>query len=1149
MSANFKVDNLFVEYTETPIGLDVKSPHFSWNMKSLSEKRGLAQSCFQITVYDEQRSMVWDSGKISSDQSVNIKYKGSELVATTRYDWTVTVWDQFGTQASETSWFETGLMNDSPSLEAWDGATWIGGETVDLPFYSDYFSVYSVSYTLRLANGSKRASFILNANDPRLMDANKNIYQMENEKNESYVKIELDVSAVSEYNDGCAKLHLYRVGFVPSDSASQPFRSIDIPKQVIDEKNMYENHQIYLIASLGVYTIYVNGREEENKIAEEIVLNPVGHNHDYLTHTGKVAEIGFSVDQGQKAYFKHIQIAFLRKPSNVIFSDDGDDSKSIFDKELRNPQAGLTIENKEYVVDGSEKGVFIVKNPSRNAMPMLRTQFQMKNNTIKKARLYATARGVYEIEINGHRVGNEYFNPGYTQYNRTHMYQTYDVTDLIKDTENAVGVRLGEGWWSGLLNYGDSWNYFGDRQSFLAKLVITFEDDTEQIITTNPNEWKYFNDGPIRYGSFFMGEVYDATKEQKIEGWSTPTYGDSEWKPAVEVLVNSETTWDGYDYSQLELIGQIGEGVVQVDQLVAKSVNEVRPGVFVYDMGQNMVGVPRITLKNRRENERITLRVAEILYPDLTDSGANVGMIMQENLRAALNQDVYICKDGDQVIEPRFTFHGYRYIEITGMDAALPLDAVEGIVISSIQEWSSSYETSNEDVNKLWENTTWSMRGNFLSIPTDTPARNERMGWNGDISVFSRTATYLSNVNQFLRRHNRANRDMQSEEGRYSDVAPVGPGFGGILWGSAGIIVPWEMYQQYGDISVLAEHYSSMQKYMNYLQSKIDQETGLIDEGPLGDWLSPEYHEEDNIILWMAYYAYNAKLMAKISEVLSFDQEKEQYESLYLTYKKFFNDTFIEKESKKTIRVDGSISDTQASYAVPLELGIIDESNAAQVAENLAQAIRRENTDTDGIVRPNYSLMTGFIGVPVINLALSTFGYHQEAYRLLQQTSYPSWLYSVKNGATTIWERLNSYTVENGFGGNNSMNSFNHYTFGSVVAWMYMYSLGIQRSEDTPAFKKFVLKPTPDPDKIMTWAKGYVDTMYGRIESEWKVENDIFYYDVVVPANTSAILYLPTSDIESIKETHTLQGVPIEWKDNHAIIKLESGTYQFESKI
>ena len=478
----------------------------------------------------------------------------------------------------------------------------------------------------------------------------------------------------------------------------------------------------------------------------------------------------------------------------------------------------------------------------------------------------------------------------------------------------------------------------------------------------------------------------------------------------------------------MKLSGQLDDRVQVRKVLQAQSIQEPRKGVFVYDMGQNMVGFPKIFIPNGKAGQVITLRYAEMLYPDLAEYASQKGMIMLENIRAALAQDIYVLKGGDEYIQPRFTFHGYRYLEITGVDQAPALPQVAGIVLSSISEISSSYETSDPMVNKLWTNITWSMRGNFLSIPTDTPARNERMGWSGDINVFSKTATYLAPVNNFLRRHLQGMRDVQRADGRFTDVAPMGGGFGGTLWGSAGIVIPWETYQQYGDKALLAEHYDAMKRYVAFLASKQTPE-GILNEGPLGDWLSPEGNKNDNTAFWMSYQAYNYEIMAKVATILGYADDAANFTQKSSERKALFNQIYIDPVSHKSVKSGiktatmgppnaaaangssdkGQLVDTQASYAIPLALGIFDAANKPHAIAGLVETVKRSNTDDGGVARPAYSLMTGFIGTASISEALSANNQHAEAYRLLTQKTYPSWLYSVANGATSIWERLNSY--------------------------------------------------------------------------------------------------------------------------------------------
>ncbi|MEC0282889.1 family 78 glycoside hydrolase catalytic domain [Terribacillus saccharophilus] len=1140
-----EVINLLTDFSSTPLGLDNPSPTFSWQMKA--NHQGAKQKAYQLVVKDPEGKTVWNTKKQHSDESVAIQYDGKELKPSTRYKWAVSVWNEDGKKSIADSWFETGLLNTD--ISAWDGAEWIGTEANDMVLQAHYFNVYKVHYSLQLdkKTNTEKASFILGANDPRMMDENKNMYNLENDVNESYVEFELDVSDVKK-NSGNAKLLIYRAGYDPEDDPNSPLTELNISRDLIDYTNKHNAHDISLWGNSGVFHIFIDG---ENRITPEngFNVNPVGSGGNYIAFP-MLSEIGFSVDKKQQARFTNLNVTNYRKPSNTLFEENTEakNYKGIFAK-----SKGVTVKSGAYNVTGGNKGVFAVADPSDHSTPLLRTEFKTDKKKIQDARLYATARGIYELYLNGERVGEDYFNPGLTQYNKTQMYQTYDVTDQLKSGKaNAFGAMLGEGWWSGASTFTtENWNYFGDRNSLLAKLVITYEDGTTDTITTNP-DWEYTTDGPLVYGSFFQGEVYDANKEMK--NWSKANFKPKDWKQAVEVPLDDTTTAGNLDYSDMQITGQVGENAQIVETLTAKSMEEVRPGVYVYDMGQNMVGVPQIKLKKQKADEEITLRYAEMLYPDSEDSGENTGMLMLENLRAALVQDTYVTKKGNQTIQPRFTFHGYRYIEITGVEKAPALKDVKGLVISSIHDIDSSYETSNTTVNKLWENITWSMRGNFLSIPTDTPARNERMGWNGDISVFSETATYMDNVNQFLRRHNLANRDLQRADGRYSDVTPIGPGFGGILWGSAGLTVPWQAYQQYGDKTVLQEHYASMKQYVDYLDTKVNSTTGLINEGPLGDWLSPENSKTENVFLWAAYHVYDLELMAKTAEILGNDDDAAHYWERYEERKQFFNEKFIDPGTKKTLKSDGTVSDSQASYSVPLALNVLNETNAAAAADHLVAAVQRKNTDDLGKERPEYSLMTGFIGTAAISQALSDHGHDDIAYRLLQQTSYPSWLYSVENGATTIWERLNSYTEEDGFGGNNSMNSFNHYSFGAVGAWMYKESLGIKRAPDHPGFKHFLLEPTPDPDQVMTWAKGHVDSMYGRIESSWKVEDKAFSYDAVIPSNTTATITIPAKDTKSVrineKPIHKAAGVTFkEHKNGEVSFEAESGSYTFESVL
>lgn len=1172
------IDSLRAEYLDKPIGIDVEVPRFSWQMIADDQSRGNVQEAYRIVVKNENQELVWDSGKVDSGQSHLIAYAGDALKPKTRYTWEVKVWDQTGKAVSNSSWFETGLglLDSNPDSSGWQAAQWIGGGDSDVQLYSHYLSVFKLNFELQLdaKTRSTRAGFVLGANDLRLMDKDLNIQDVQSHRNANYISFELNIDPLKSGKP--AELQIYRVGYTNDDSDQNPFKSFAIPDHLINLKNQYETHRVYLHNNFGIFQIFVDGETAENEVSRSdsdspyapkgVNLNPVGSGNNYISFP-MLADIGFKVAAGQTAHFGQFEIRNYRAPSNVLYGEQlRSDYAGIFADFLG---TGVTGTSSGLSISGGLNGRLILADPSHSATPMLRTEFNLNEKPVKKARIYATARGIYELYLNGNRVGDAVFAPGLTQYNKTHQYQVYDVTDLLQSgAPNAFGAWISEGWWAGNITYsGEHWNYFGDRPSFKAVLEVTYEDGTQSQIITEPTTWKLFTDGPIRYGSFFQGEVYDAQKEAAITGWATSGYDDSLWKDAVAVSLEGNV-FPGLDYSELEFKSQIGLPPTVVKTLTAKTRTEVRPGVHVYDMGQNMVGVPEIAIANGKAGDTVVLRYAEVLYPDLPEYAGNEGMIMLENIRAALTQDLYILKGGSEVIRPRFTFHGYRYLELSGIAEPPSVSEVTGKVISSIPHLDSYFETSDPLVNRFWENITWSLRANFLSIPTDTPARNERMGWSGDINVFSQAATYLAGVAPFLSRHLLAMRDIQREDGRFTDVAPVGGGFGGTLWGSAGIIIPWEVYQQYGDTRILEEHYEAMVRYLNFLDSKVNPETGRIDEGPLGDWLSPENAKNDNTLLWTAYHAYDFWILSETARILGKTEDAARYRARYEERKAYLNKNYVDAETGKTMHSGyagrmfgppppgyappkpGDLVDTQASYAIPLNFDLFYPEYKGLAAQHLAATVQRSNMDDSGALRPAYSLMTGFIGTASINPALTASGNVKDAYRLLLQREYPSWLYPVVNGATTIWERLNSYTLEDGFGGNNSMNSFNHYSFGAVGAWMNRTVLGIQRDPESPGFKYFFLTPTPDPNQEMTFAKGHYDSPYGRISSAWEQLETETIYEFTIPANTSATVWLQASEVSKISESEKklkkAEGVTVlGYEDGRVKLEVTSGNYRF----
>jgi len=1131
------VDGMKVEYETTPLGIDVKKPRFSWQLKILGHEQGIIQKFFRLQVSDDDGHIVWNSGKCKSSISLNIPYQGSTLQPATHYNWKVDVWTGHKKQSTGSSWFETGLMSKDSLYAAWDGAQWIGGDDQSRALYAPYLNVFKLNFTVQLdfKSHSQRAGFIYGANEERMTDLNKNLFHIRKGYNENYYEIELDISGLSKNRK--AQLCVYRVGYSPKDVVDRPIQSFDIPDHLMNQTNRYAPHVVSFSSANGTTIISFDGEEIGKGF-----YNPMGSGGDVISFPS-LCDIGYQMQPGQKATFSRIEVHNFRSPSNI-----------------------LAAFNDETFVDGGEGGKIMTFSPSRNSMALLRSKFTTSGTDIVRARLYVSARGIYDMYVNGQLVSKDYFNPGLTQYNKTQLYQTFDVTSLLQSGTNVMGAQLGEGWWSGGISYTpENWNMFGDRQSLLAKLVITYRDGHQQIVVTKPSLWKYSVEGPLVYGSFFQGEVYDAEREQNVLGWSTANFDDKFWKPCKEIGLKGNVAMDGIqaDYSQMKLFSCYGQSVAAVDTITAVSVDEVRPHLYIYDFGQNAAGVPLVHFSGLRPGTKVMFRFAEVKYPDLSAYAANVGMIMLENIRSARSEDVYIARGGEEVFSPRFTSHGYRFMEVSGLDEALPLGNVKMVTLSSIRQLTAGYETSNIKVNRLWQNVTWSARSNFLSIPTDCPQRNERMGWCGDISVFSRTATYLGQVPGFLKGFLHSMRDVQGSDGRFPDVAPVGGGFGGLLWGSAGITVPWESFQQFADTTLLAEHYPAMKRYISYiLHHDIDPKTNIIVQdrqgSDLGDWLSMEYEKNDKSLLWECYFIYDLERVADIAAILGNTEDSNYYSELADKRKAFFNETYLQPGSLKTICSDfypdrkGSLVDIQTSYVLPLAFHVLPPVKESQMVKNLAETVIRENKTDGGQTCAPYSLMTGFIGTAWINPVLSMNGRSDLAYRLLQQTSFPSWLYSVDQGATTIWERVNSYTRTDGFGGNNSMNSFNHYSFGAVGSWMVNYSLGIQRDDKNPGFHHFLLQPEIDQTGQMTFAKGYYDSMYGRIESSWQIGEGKMRYEFTVPANTSATLFLPAPSVRVVKEdgrflSRSSRGIEIgETKNDIIKMELVSGHYVFE---
>jgi len=739
--------------------------------------------------------------------------------------------------------------------------------------------------------------------------------------------------------------------------------------------------------------------------------------------------------------------------------------------------------------------------------PYLRRAF-LVGRPIKRAVVYASALGLYELHINGKRVGEDYFTPGWTDYPTRVYYQTYDVTDLIKKGGNAIGAILADGWYAGYLGFGRKREHYGSEPRLLVQLEVEYADGSRQTVVTD-RTWKA-RYGPLLESDFLMGEIYDARKE--MPGWDTSSFDDSAWD-TVTVTDKIEGQVQSYP----------GVTVQKILEIKPKKLTEPEEGVYVFDMGQNFAGWVRLKVKGKA-GTKVVLRFAEMLNPD--------GTIYTENLRAARCTDTYILKGtGQEIWEPRFTYHGFRYVEVTGYPDKPDLDAITGVVLHSDTPVVGSFECSNPMVNQLYSNIVWSQRGNFIEVPTDCPQRDERLGWTGDAQIFIRTATYNMDVAAFFTKWLVDLEDAQTKEGAFPDVAPhkVAMGSGVPAWGDAGVICPWTIYQVYGDKRVIDKHYESMKKWIGYLKKN---SKGLLRPAyGYGDWVSIGSNTPKDVIA-TAYFAYSTRLVSNIAAALGKDDDAGKYEELFEQIKDAFNKAYVAADG----RIKG---ETQTCYLLGLYFDLLPEDKREPATRHLIEAIRKKD----------WHLSTGFVGLSYLVPTLTQTGHLDIAYRLLNNDTFPSWGYSIKNGATTIWERWDGWTEEKGFQ-TPSMNSFNHYAFGSIGRWLFGTVAGIDT--DGPGYKRIIIRPMPGGG--LDHAKASYKSIYGKIVSDWRIKGSTFTLNVTIPANTTATIYVPAGDIESVTEggqpaTKAKAVRFLRMKDGKAVFAIGSGNYRFVSRL
>ena len=730
---------------------------------------------------------------------------------------------------------------------------------------------------------------------------------------------------------------------------------------------------------------------------------------------------------------------------------------------------------------------------------------------IKSARVYVTSLGLYQLLLNGQKVSTNLFTPGWTSYKNRIQYQTYDLTSMIKQ-KNSIGAIVGDGWYRGNIGWGNDNGYYGSKLALLAQLQLTFTDGTSETIGTDAS-WKVTT-GPIIFSDIYNGETYDAQKE--MPGWANNGFDDGKWGQASIT-----------DQSKKILIAPQGVAVKATEEIKPVKLITTPKGETVFDMGQNMVGWVKLRVQGKK-GDQVTLKFAEVLDKE--------GNFYTENLRAAKATDLYILKgEGEETFEPHFTFHGFRFVKIEGLSNQPTLDQITGVVIHSDMAPTGTFTCSNAMINQLQHNIQWGQKGNFLDVPTDCPQRDERLGWTGDAQVFSMTAAFNFDVAPFYTKWLGDVAADQLPNGLVPHVIPdvLKGGGGSTAWADVSIIVPWTTYLVYGDRRILEVQYPSMKAWVDYMTSRAGNDFLWTGDFHFGDWLAFATNQSDypgatteKDLIATAYYAYSSGLLSKIAVIIGKNEDAIKYSQLSKNIKTAFNKEFVTPAGRL-------VSHTQTAYSLALAFNLLPEDLIPKAANYLAEDVKKFG-----------HLTTGFVGTPLLCKTLSAHGYQDLAFMLLNRKEYPSWLYPVTQGATTIWERWDGQKPDGTFQ-DVGMNSFNHYAYGAIGEWLYHYVAGMDIDPKAPGYKHILLSPHPGGG--LTSADAEFESIYGKVKSAWKIDGNDFVYEVTVPANTTATVTLPDAKTSQV----SINGQPASVKpgDGSASLEVGSGSYTFRYPI
>jgi alpha-L-rhamnosidase len=1130
--------NLRCEARVNPLGIGNPAPELSWQLQSTGSgtaNRGLMQSAYEIQAGSAAGAAdLWDSGKVVGSQSLNVVYAGKALTSGESCFWQVRVYDASNNVSawSAPAQWSMGLL----SAADWK-AQWIG---------------YDAAYTLTPQEAANRALF--------------------NTSNLDWI---------------C----------YPNSLAQAGIEQSLLRKQIVLPASQTMTNAVMALYADNYCNVYVNGQEMTNaamRWAATAQINVTawlhaGTNLLALGATNSDVQdaanvIGQLVVQFASGTVSNIPVdgtwlSAQTAPTNWMQTNFNDSSWTAAEVNSSTPW-----------------GTPALNDIARVPAPYLRKTF-VASQTVTNATVYVTALGAYELHLNGQKVGNDVLTPGWTQFTKRVYYQTYNVTGMVQTGSNTISAILGDGWYASCLAFKGSRLNYGGTPRFMAQLVLDLADGSTQTIVTD-SSWKA-SYGPIQFGDLLMGSAYDARLE--LPGWDTTNFNDSAWLPVaiglsaaavgytnvtaivtsletnnqLNFVANNATMGGDPDYGVVKALQinftlggtnqtltfaensavQIGGGgqtltVIQalyggpttfpgigglqvqaaltepsrcLATLAATNLTEPKPGCYTFDLGQNMVGWVQLNISGS-VGDSITVRHGEMLNPD--------GSIYTANLRGAQATDYYIFgTNGAVIYEPRFTFHGFRYVELRGLSVPPTLSSVTGIVVHSDITQTGAFACSSPLVNQLYSNITWGQRGNYLEVPSDCPQRDERMGWTGDTEFFVPTAAYNFDIQSFFRRHLiTLCQDAQETDGAFANVAPdLGAGSGAAAWGDAAWICTYNMYHSYGDTNVIAENYASFQTYAQFLASYASNYVIAGLPGDFGDWLNLGGGASD-MVIDTAYYAYFAQTMSEMAAAIGNSTNEATYATLHGNIAAAFTNFFTS---------DGAFSDgsSQTGYALAFTLNLVPAGLSNQVAQQFANSIAQFDDH----------LATGFIGTARLLPGLHDIGRDDLAYQLLLQQTYPSWLYQVTLGATTMWERWDGWTPGAGFE-SPTINSFNHYSFGAVGQYLFSVVGGINPA--SPGYQNVLIQPVPGVG--LTWADTSYNSTRGLISTAWTNAGGTFNLNVVIPPNTTAQVYVPTTNASAITESGlpaaNSPGVTYDGLSNGcAIYAVGSGNYAWSS--